>query len=156
MICDICGITLGSENVIVVPPSVVVEPTHNGFVPSRLPPTWKKQLEQQLGIELGGPGVPAYHVAINAHWRRVVDGNASEDGGLCKACKEEIDLYVKKSTQSNQERSPNSSVVSHREEDDRKVNVISTRKLTQSNQQKSTNSSTASLSRTKKWWQFWR
>ncbi len=98
-ICDICGKALGSEDVIVVPPSVVVTASNSGFSPSRLPMTWKEQYEQQ-GMELGVPGELKYHTAFSMHWILVVERNASEDWGICKECKEEIDLYMK-SMQSN-------------------------------------------------------
>jgi hypothetical protein len=80
MLCDICGKTLGSANVLLVPPSVIVKSTQKGYVPSKLPPSWKPQCEA-LGI------------SIASHWRTVVDGNASVDWGLCQSCKREVDHF---------------------------------------------------------------
>jgi hypothetical protein len=138
MICDICGKALGSASIAIIPPAVVVAATHSGFLPSRLPPTWKKQLEQQLGIELGGPGVPAYHVAFDLHWRKVVDDNASEDWGLCKDCNKELDLYVTKLKKSTQKSATESSSVSCKSKNDQKVNELTSQCSAQPSQQKKT------------------
>lgn len=80
MICDICGVTIGTANRITVRPSKVVAPTKRGYVPTRLPPTWKPQCEQ-LGI------------SIASHWKTVVEGNSSVDWYLCRSCKDEIDRF---------------------------------------------------------------
>lgn len=108
MICDFCGKTLGYANVIVVPPSKIVGATRKGFVPRNLPPSWKAQFEQQGITDV------ALHVAINAHWKNVVDGNDSEDWGLCKSCKDELDQHLEKTPK--RQRQDEIGVVAKREE----------------------------------------
>lgn len=135
MICDFCGKTLGSANVIVVPPSKVVGATHKGFVPRNLPPSWKTAFEQQ-----GITGV-ALHVAINAHWKNVVDGNDSEDWGLCSSCKNELDQHFEKETAKSIETKPKSVPT--------KPDPIET------NQESSVEPESIVEPEKKKWWKFW-
>ena len=83
-ICDICGRQLQLADVQVVRPTTVVFATTNGFVPSRLPSTWKPQCEM-LGV------------TIASHWKTVVSMNAATDWGICRECLDEIDQFNAKS-----------------------------------------------------------
>lgn len=76
-ICDICGRSLTSTEVVIIPPAPVVKATKNGYVPSRLPAAWYSQCKT-LGITVG------------SHWKTVVDGNSGVDWGLCSICANEL------------------------------------------------------------------
>jgi hypothetical protein len=80
-ICDICGKQLSPAEVNTVQPTTVVAATAMGYVPSRLPASWKPQCEM-LGI------------SVAQHWGKVVDANARVDWGLCKDCQEEVTHVV--------------------------------------------------------------
>ena len=83
-ICDICGKQLQPVDVQVIRPTAVVFTTTNGFVPSRLPSSWKPQCEM-LGV------------TVASHWNTVVNMNAATDWGLCRNCLEEINQFNLKS-----------------------------------------------------------
>jgi hypothetical protein len=83
-ICDICGKQLPPANVLVVRPTAVVFATTSGFVPSRLPSTWKPQCEM-LGV------------TVASHWNTVVNMNARTDWGLCRDCLDEVNQFNSKS-----------------------------------------------------------
>jgi len=94
MMCDICGVTVGTKDLITVPPVVVVKPSRKGYVPSRVPPSWEPQCKM-LGI------------SIASHWKTVVDEYDSVDWSICRTCKAEIDNFEQtgkvRSTQSTKQ-----------------------------------------------------
>ena len=79
-ICDICGKNLSAEYLNVISANPVVKATRSGYVPSKLPSSWYSQCKT-LGISVG------------SHWNKVVDGNSSEDWGLCESCLKEVNDY---------------------------------------------------------------
>ncbi len=83
-LCDICGMQLQSADVQIVRPTMVVFATTSGFVPSRLPSTWKPQCEM-LGV------------TVASHWNTVVNMNAATDWGICRDCLDEINQFNSKS-----------------------------------------------------------
>jgi len=76
-ICDICGQSITSAEVVIIPPATVVKATKNGYVPSKLPAAWYSQCKA-LGITVG------------SHWKTVVDGNSGVDWGMCANCASDL------------------------------------------------------------------
>ena len=79
-ICDICGKHLTPTDINTIRAASVVDATSKGYVPSKLPPTWKPECEM-LGI------------TIATHWGTVVKMNSTVDWGLCKDCFEDVERF---------------------------------------------------------------
>jgi len=79
-ICDICGKHLAPADVKTIGAAPVVNATSKGYVPSKLPPTWKPQCEM-LGV------------SVAFQWAAVVKMNSSVDWGLCQECLSEVEQF---------------------------------------------------------------
>lgn len=78
--CDVCGDTVDVGAIKIVEPSLLVVATKSGYVPTRLPASWKPQCDM-LGV------------SVASHWATVVKLNSSDDWKLCKRCSDEVGSF---------------------------------------------------------------
>jgi len=78
--CDVCGTAVELGSIKIVEPSLLVVATQAGYVPARLPASWKPQCDM-LGV------------SVASHWATVVKMNSSVEWKLCKHCLEEVGAY---------------------------------------------------------------
>jgi len=81
--CDVCGDTVDVGTIKIVEPALLGVATKSGYVPSRLPASWRPQCDM-LGV------------SVASHWATVVNMNSSDDWKLCNQCLEELGRFKSK------------------------------------------------------------